>query len=65
MPRKKKRKPPDPNLPRRRSIWITPDLGREILTQAQAEERKESDMIRILIQRGLRASRSVPPSLPP
>jgi hypothetical protein len=63
VPRKKKRKPPpDPTRPRRRSIWITPDLAREIVTQAQAEERRESDMIRILIQRGLRATRG---SLPP
>jgi hypothetical protein len=61
MPRKKKgRMPADPNRPRRRSVWITPELGREIGAQARTEERKESDMIRILIQRGLRATRGVP-----
>jgi hypothetical protein len=61
MPRKKTRKAaPDPTRPRRRSIWITPDLAREILAQARSEERKESDMIRILLQRGLRATRSTP-----
>jgi hypothetical protein len=61
VPRKKKRPAPiDPTRPRRRSVWITPDLGQEIRRQAHAEERKESDMIRILIQRGLRASRTTP-----
>jgi hypothetical protein len=37
---------------------------REVLAQAKLEERRPSDMIRVLIQRGLRASRApeVPPS---
>jgi hypothetical protein len=38
---------------------MTPDLAQQILAQAKQEERRESDMIRILILRGLRATRSV------
>jgi len=60
--KKKPTRPPDPSRPRRRSVWIPPELAREIRAQATAEERKESDMIRILIQRGLRTSRSPAPS---
>jgi hypothetical protein len=36
-------------------------MTRDILALAKAEERKPSDMIRILIQRGVRATRGAIP----
>ncbi len=59
--RKKKRKAPDVTRPLRRSVYLPPDLARAVAAQAKHEERRPSDMIRILIQRGLRATRETPP----
>jgi len=39
-------------------------LAREIVAQARLEERKPSDMMRILMQRGLRATRHTTSSKP-
>jgi len=65
-PRTKKRKPLAPLArPLRRSLWLPPELLREIVAQAKLEERKPSDMMRILMQRGLRTTRGLPrPSEP-
>lgn len=60
-PKKTKAGPPRAG-PRRRSIYFPADLATAVRTQAAQEERKESDMIRILIQRGLRVSRGTPPT---
>jgi hypothetical protein len=59
-PRKAKR-PITLHGPVRRSIWLARDLFNEVVALAKHEERKASDMIRILIQRGLRATRGGPP----
>jgi len=62
--RPRKRRPKkavrDPSKPLRRSVWLLPTLVRDIETLAKSEERKFSDMIRILIQRGVRATRGTP-----
>jgi hypothetical protein len=65
VPTRKRRrpKPPEPRKPLRRSVWLLPEHVRDIQAQARLEERKFSDMIRILIQRGLRTTRGGP--LPP
>jgi hypothetical protein len=60
--RRPRKPPPDPRKPLRRSVWLLPELVRDIQTQAQLEERKFSDMVRILIQRGLRTTRGAPPT---
>jgi hypothetical protein len=62
---RKKRKPATAVArPLRRSLYLPVPMLREVLAQAKLEERRPSDMIRVLIQRGLRASRApeVPPS---
>jgi hypothetical protein len=56
---KKVKRPPSPHAVRR-SIWLARELFNEIVTLAKQEERKPSDMIRILLQRGLRATRGKP-----
>jgi hypothetical protein len=43
-------------------VWLLPEHVRDIQAQARLEERKFSDMIRILIQRGLRTTRGAPPT---
>lgn len=58
---KKTKRPTIPHGPVRRSIWLARDLFEEIVVRAKQEERRVSDMIRILIQRGLRATRGGPP----
>ena len=56
--RVKKPKPvPDPTAPVRRSMYVERELYREIEALAKREERKTSDMIRLLLRRGLAASR--------
>jgi hypothetical protein len=57
---KKVPRPPSPHAVRR-SIWLARELFTEIVTLAKQEERKPSDMIRILLQRGLRSTRAKPP----
>jgi hypothetical protein len=59
--RRPRKSPPDPRKPLRRSVWLLPEHVRDIQTQARLEERKFSDMVRILIQRGLRTTRGAPP----
>jgi hypothetical protein len=54
---KKAKRPPSPHATRR-SIWLPRELFTEIVALAKFEERKSSDMIRVLLQRGLRATRS-------
>jgi hypothetical protein len=44
----------------RRSIYVEPGLFAEVERQAAAEERKTSDMIRLLLRRGLAATRTPP-----
>jgi Ribbon-helix-helix protein, copG family len=56
IPRGKKRRP-DPHAPIRRSIYLDRQLFAEITAQAKAEERKSSDMIRVLLRRGLTTTR--------
>jgi hypothetical protein len=53
---KKGKRPTSPHATRR-SIWLSRDLFTEIVALAKDEERRSSDMIRVLIQRGLRATR--------
>ncbi len=65
VPTRKRRRPkppPDPRKPLRRSVWLLPEHVRDIQAQARLEERKFSDMVRILIQRGLRVTRGAPPT---
>jgi hypothetical protein len=57
---KKAKRPVSPHATRR-SIWLSRELFAEVVTLAKHEERKSSDMIRVLIQRGLRATRSHAP----
>jgi hypothetical protein len=59
------KRPPTPQGPVRRSIYLGRELFTEIVALAKQEERKASDMIRILIRRGLIASRGTPPAPPP
>jgi hypothetical protein len=58
-PRGKKnaKAPQDPAAPIRRSIWIGRELFREIEALATTEDRKPSDMIRVLLRRGIVATR--------
>jgi hypothetical protein len=59
---KKPKRPQNPTGPVRRSIYLERKLFSEITAQAEAEQRKSSDMIRLLIRRGLLATRATPPS---
>jgi hypothetical protein len=45
----------------RRSIWLERALFDEVAAQSKLEQRKSSDMIRVLIRRGLVATRGTPP----
>jgi hypothetical protein len=45
----------------RRSIWLERALFDEVAALAKTELRKSSDMIRVLIRRGLGATRGAPP----
>jgi hypothetical protein len=58
--RAKKPRLTNPTGPVRRSIWIERQLFAEIEKLAKLEERKSSDMIRVLIRRGLVSRSSVP-----
>jgi len=61
--RQRKSKPaPRRAGPRRRSLYLPEELANAVRSQATLEERKESDMIRILIQRGLRVSPAAVPT---
>lgn len=51
----------DPTGPVRRSIWLERALFDEVAAQSKLEQRKSSDMIRVLIRRGLVVTRSTPP----
>jgi len=55
------KRPPDPTGPVRRSIWLERALFDEVAAQSKLEQRKSSDMIRVLIRRGLVATRGTPP----
>lgn len=58
---KKPKRPQNPTGPVRRSIYLERELFNEITAQAETEQRKSSDMIRLLIRRGLVARRATPP----
>jgi hypothetical protein len=47
--------------PVRRSIWLDRALFDEVAALSTAEQRKSSDMIRVLIRRGLVATRAAHP----
>lgn len=58
---KKARRPPDPTGPVRSSIWLDRTLFEQITAQAEREQRKVADMIRVLVRRGLTTTRDMPP----